>query len=570
MAEESYYWNGVATVGNGTTSVGKYNGTDEKPIRDALLEGGGSCFILPGTYQFGAAITGSFAGSRIMGSKGAVLRRAASGTHGLFNLTGADVHMEGFQIESPSPVLDQTMIEVSGSACTFRDIKATMSDPSLTGLSTNPQKVFYANNAGEVYFDRCLVLPTAGVIGWHIKTGVGFTMRDCHYTSGINLDTPTITIGQTIRDGWIGAWLEACSFGLVTGFRAEKIGSYISPTVGRAAPKAAIYVSGGTGAAEAGHLVIDSPIIELFASDPANILIEDSYGWTQINNPFIGFAGFMIYRRTDAGIKITGTTGRTNRVKIIEPHFHNLGRTPAIADALATDAAIASTAMSVAAADDSYNKTAGSWVNTPAAGSVVLALGFTDPANNGYKHVVSATSNKIIVEEALVDEASANRTLRTLTEFEGSGIYVEKADLVHITNVTCTDMRHGYGVNIDTESVRGIIVDGVTCHYGSGGGALAGVRVPSGALPTATTDPANVEGLIVKRVNMLGFGSGAVPISNGIVGGSFAVPTTEAQVAANITGAPVYFGNISDAATNYDPAGAGVATDDLSDFSRLS
>lgn len=569
MAIESRYFEGVPTVGNGTTSRGLFDSADgQTAIKEALLQYG-SCFILPGVYQFTEPLTGSFAGCRIMGAKSATLRRAASGTHGLFNLTGADIHMEGFKIESPSPVLDQTMIEVSGAGCTFRDIKATMSDPSLTGLTTNPQKVFYANNAGEVVFDSCTVLPTSGVIGWHVKTGVGFRVKDCSYVSGINLDTPDITVGLTIRDGWIGVWLDACSFGDVTAFRSEKIGSYLSPSAGRALPKAAIYVSGGSGLAEAGHLIIDRPMIELFAGDTANILIEDAYGWIQINNPFIGFAGNQIFRRTDAGIKITGTTSETSRVKIISPHFHNLGRTPAIANSLVADAAGSLTAISAAAADNSYNKTTGSWTRTPLAGEVVLGGSFTDPALNGFKHVVSATSNKIIVEETLVDEASANRTLVTLTEFEGNGIYVEKANYVEVTDMTCTDMRHGHAIAFDPATTRALVVDGVTCHKGAAG-ALSAVRAPDGALATATTDPANAEGVMFRNIKMVGFGSGAIPISNGIVNGTVGAPTTVAQDPANLTGAGVYFGNVSDAATNYDPAGTGVDTEDLSNFARLS
>lgn len=70
-----------------------------------------------------------------------------------------------------------------------------------------------------------------------------------------------------------------------------------------------------------------------------------------------------------------------------------------------------STSISVLASDDSYNSATSLFPALLRAGDTLYASGFTAVANNGYKTVVSATTAKITVSGALVDEAAATREI---------------------------------------------------------------------------------------------------------------------------------------------------------------
>lgn len=65
---------------------------------------------------------------------------------------------------------------------------------------------------------------------------------------------------------------------------------------------------------------------------------------------------------------------------------------------------------SASSSDNSYNSSA---LFHPflVAGDIILADGFTNAANNGYKTVVSATTSKIVVNATLVTESAGSRTL---------------------------------------------------------------------------------------------------------------------------------------------------------------
>lgn len=77
-----------------------------------------------------------------------------------------------------------------------------------------------------------------------------------------------------------------------------------------------------------------------------------------------------------------------------------------------TAVAVSETDIDAVASDNSYNTTAGDFVaDGVTAGMWILAAGFTDPANNGYKQVISVTTTKIVVGgPTLVDEAVGTRT----------------------------------------------------------------------------------------------------------------------------------------------------------------
>lgn len=74
----------------------------------------------------------------------------------------------------------------------------------------------------------------------------------------------------------------------------------------------------------------------------------------------------------------------------------------------AVDVEDSATDVSAANADNSFNSVGG-FDATPSAGQWIKVAGFTTAANNGYFRVVSATSNKIIVEGGtLTDEAAGD------------------------------------------------------------------------------------------------------------------------------------------------------------------
>ena len=125
------------------------------------------------------------------------------------------------------------------------------------------------------------------------------------------------------------------------------------------------------------------------------------------------------------------------------------------------DDVVAST-ISVAASDDSYNDT-GSGFPLLVAGDLILALDFTESANNGYKVVASATRSKIIVTTELTTEAADDdpRTLavRTLPRS------IERA---------CIDLvRAGYAARDRDPTLVSKSIDDVSATYRTGSDAAS-------------------------------------------------------------------------------------------------
>ena len=72
----------------------------------------------------------------------------------------------------------------------------------------------------------------------------------------------------------------------------------------------------------------------------------------------------------------------------------------------------------VAAVDNSY--AAASGLDAFNAGDLILATGFTNPANNGLKSVATAAAGKITVDQDLVDETPPSAAKLTVVGFEGA------------------------------------------------------------------------------------------------------------------------------------------------------
>jgi hypothetical protein len=105
--------------------------------------------------------------------------------------------------------------------------------------------------------------------------------------------------------------------------------------------------------------------------------------------------------------------------------------------------------VSAAAADDSYND-ATEDLSVFKAGDLILVSGFSEAANNGLKHVVSATANKMIVEESLADDAAGDDVTIVIAfeEFRNTGTTLALAkDTFQSGEIRSdrqiTDFRHG-------------------------------------------------------------------------------------------------------------------------------
>jgi hypothetical protein len=99
--------------------------------------------------------------------------------------------------------------------------------------------------------------------------------------------------------------------------------------------------------------------------------------------------------------------------------------------------------------DNSYND-ASEDLSVFKAGDMILVSGFTTDANNGLKHVVSATVNKMIVEETLVTEAAGDDVTIVIAfeEFRNTGTTLALAkDTFQSGEIVPTrqikDFRHG-------------------------------------------------------------------------------------------------------------------------------
>jgi len=95
------------------------------------------------------------------------------------------------------------------------------------------------------------------------------------------------------------------------------------------------------------------------------------------------------------------------------------------------------------------------------ANQLILVSGFTEAANNGYKHVVSATENELVVEETLADEEvgdtvtiyTAMKDLRFTSESLGQDTDTAESDEVRddrqLVDVVRTSIRAGGDINFE-------------------------------------------------------------------------------------------------------------------------
>lgn len=121
------------TIGFGGAFQKQQNEGWEDVLRRCLLQYGRAEW-LPGVYQFDEALTGSFSGARITGSKLTVLKPATTGSVGLFNFTGgSNITLDGFTVKATTFTSAQSWIKITSGVSYTKD--GTIAVTSATTLT---------------------------------------------------------------------------------------------------------------------------------------------------------------------------------------------------------------------------------------------------------------------------------------------------------------------------------------------------------------------------------------------------------------------------------------------------
>ena len=263
------------------------------------------------------------------------------------------------------------------------------------------------------------------------------------------------------------------------------------------------------------------------------------------------------------------------RVDIQGGKIHNVGRSRGTAEGLfsiAKGAVMAAAAQVNVTGGNTFAKASGNFTVLPAVGDWVRALNFTAGANSGnFKVTATPTSAQITVNGSLTNETgTGDELLIGAYPYEAAAIWVEYASSVKILGVSIEDQRHQWGIAIDPLTSRAVIVDGgVNLHKGADAGAVAPFRLATATLPDSGSGSGNYdncEGIGIGSIWISNWGATPVPFSNGSVGTSLGA----SAATITTTNAPFFGGLLGTSATNYDPAGVGVATNALTTVRRLS
>mgnify|MGYP000476403220 CR=1 FL=1 len=182
-----------------------YNGTGVKPFQQALIDGHKHLEVVNGAFVFTEVLSSAADDVTIVARSGVSFAINHSGSVGLFNLTGARASLINLRCLETTAVNDQKMIYISGPNSKVVNTTLVYNGP---GTAANPQIGIHADNAMNVSLQDVTVLPSTGVIGAKISTGVGYRVDNFSVLSDINLDTPNIVIGANVRDMWMGLWLD--------------------------------------------------------------------------------------------------------------------------------------------------------------------------------------------------------------------------------------------------------------------------------------------------------------------------------------------------------------------------
>lgn len=206
-------WNlsGYTTVvGNGVTSFGKYNGTNQAPFISAVAEAavnGGVVKVLPGTYNFLANKVDIPANVIIEGS-GEKTIIVGSGL--IFNTTGSNAILRDLKVTNGT-----TGFKVNNSNCSIGNV---LFDSSAVAISIDPaainfkilENVTYNNCAKTTDYSNATFIKTSETIAKSaVNYAFGSTVNDWNAKEEIlreyvvNSGVAVVTLDQTI-DGAIG------------------------------------------------------------------------------------------------------------------------------------------------------------------------------------------------------------------------------------------------------------------------------------------------------------------------------------------------------------------------------
>lgn len=556
-------------------------------IRRCLLQYG-TAHLLPGTYQFTAPLSIPYNDVQIVGGKSAKLIPSTSSV-GLFSITGDGVAVEGVYLQRTTVVADQSLISLTGKRARIENV--TIEEASTTSTTANPMIGILGTGISDGSFDNIHVLPAYGTVGIKLDSSYRCSVDDMKVTNNVAQDTLD---SVTSRDCWAGIWLENTEFIQVDGFQAYGIGNPLagySLITGQdytslVRPQALIWVRGSGVGTEDGHTIISNAHIENCCASGGLIRIEGSQGWVDILNPQLGLANSGLYALGDAGIKVTryaADSRNSCRVSINGGMIHNLGvsfGTAATIYLFRNGSNTISPAAGIAVTGtNTFALSSGTWTTVPQAGDWISTANFTNAINNGSFKVASVVTTSgsatITVDSttspALTNEAAGgNETINGRHGFEAAGVWLEHCSDVDIRGLRIVDQRHQWGIAIDTTTVRGVVLDGITFHAGSGAGSYAPIRLPTGDLPDQTASLNDAEGLVIGSVFMKKWGTTPKPVVSATVqaDATFLTLTTTAPT-IGVGNAPYFAGILGNSASNYDGVSADMTTANLSFIRRL-
>lgn len=579
-----------------------YNGNNETPFLNALTAAASATTgqkhitVVNGTFTFSTGVVSALDDIYIECRGGVKFNSAASGSIGLFQFTGDRITLTGLEITTPTvPVNDQIIVDLSTSNFSrISDSTISFAHPSAgasgIGVTTNPMVGFRVDQSYMFTGQRMKVFPSHAVTGFFDKSSLGSRYDQCAYTNKVMNPTP-LTPSPPVG-GWIGFYGE--------GTQGVKLNDFFCWGVGTAAsdfgfngdvstrPKAIVYLKGISG--EDGHSIIENLQIESTAC-VNHVLLEGVYGWTEIINPCIGFAQAGQYKLGESGIRITKNVAANRNcrsVRIRGGTIHNLGNSIAASTTLfqqlrgsiMTGAArVDITDSPSAGTANNFHLNTGSWNLTPNVGEFIKTANQTSAVNNGYYKVVFADANDITVDKTMISAGAltnevgdGNELITGAAECASAAVWIDNATDVDIDGLAITDQRFPWGIALDTTTVRGIALDNITFHRakesGSDIGAIAPIRLLTGTLPDVGTGPDLMEGISYGVMKLKNWGATPVLVSNGAW--SFTSDFATSAPTITTTNAPYMTTGISNASSNFDQAGAGVATNNLTLTRRMN
>ncbi len=166
---------GIPTVGpaNSTADFKQLPGEGPQDTLRRCLNIHGVAWFLPGTYQFTNELSGAFNNVKIMGMPGAILKPVASGSVGLFDLSGTNIQIDGIKIQVDTFVDSQAVIKLTGRYP--RVTNCLIDVTTSSGNTTTPMNLIEVTQCLEPVITDNLVHPNKGIRVLNVTEGHGGT-----------------------------------------------------------------------------------------------------------------------------------------------------------------------------------------------------------------------------------------------------------------------------------------------------------------------------------------------------------------------------------------------------------